>query len=487
MINQYSLDATTNVMRVLGQNRARLSPVKGSAVETLNSATNQQVVLDTNINDEVFYENFQASTCTPRPTAEGSGYLNAEDPSAGVLNIDDHEGTLHDLIAINVDRCDKLTSFARNNMQGLVARILKNFQPVEEQAVTESWSIHPIVVDPLLVDPLVTSIMDKMGDYTRFPMYIEAVDELLVPAGLELPVTGSATYDNLVTKLSNELGLSPAAALEEVFRGDSTSPQATRAFELVRKRVLQVLLLAYYVDKPWEDSGLRLVVWQTKLTAALQQVVAWIKRYSATIVADASTGIIIRDYTANDRVVYVLEAVLDEYVKRGGAPEAIYGLIYMREDGNASVYGTIESVLENQPKLLEAWSQHAVIRRQENRADWRNINSRALKDAVRTAVFSEETSDSDIMIGEGRTRDTVVKSTFERIDVYFRAVAEDADLTALVIQLVGDMCQEQLGAELLLRIHNGMRQGGDPEAIATDWMVDYLLDWALDEVDVVFE
>lgn len=67
MINQYSLDAVTNAMRVLGQHRARLSPVKGSAIETLNYATNKQTVLDTDINDEQFFETFQASTCTPRP------------------------------------------------------------------------------------------------------------------------------------------------------------------------------------------------------------------------------------------------------------------------------------------------------------------------------------------------------------------------------------------------------------------------------------
>lgn len=487
MINQYSLDAVTNAMRVLTENRARLSPVHGSAIETLNYATNKLVVLDAKINDEQFYEQFQASTCAPRPMSEGAGYVDLDGVSAGVLNIDDHEGTLHDLLAMNVDRCDRLASFARNNMQGLVTRILKNFQPMEEKEITESWSIQPITVEPLLVDPLVTNLMDRLGDYTRFPMYIEAVDGVVVPAGLELPVTGSATYDNLVTKLLNELGISPAAALEEIFRGDSTSPLATRAFELVRRRVLQLLLVAYYVDKPWEDSGLRLVVWQTKLTEAMQQIVGWLKRYSAAVVSDASSGIIIRDYTAKERVVYILEAVLDDYVARGGAPEAIYGLIYLREDGNVSVQGTVDAVLENQPKLLEAWSQHAVVRRQENRSDWRNINSRALKDAVRTAIYSEETLDADIMIGEGRTRDSVAKSTFERIDVFFRAVSEDADLAGLVIQLVGEMCQEPLGGELLLRIHTGMRRGGNPEEIATDWMIDYLLDWALDDIDVQFE
>lgn len=487
MINQYSLDAVTNAMRVLGQHRARLSPVKGSAIETLNYATNKQTVLDTDINDEQFFETFQASTCTPRPTSEGAGYLDSDSPAAGVLNIDDHEGTLHDLLAMNVDRCDRLTSFARNNMQGLVTRILKNFQPMEEKEITEGWSIQPITVEPLLVDPLVTGLMDKLGDYTRFPMYIEPVDGVLVPAGLELPVTGSATYDNLVTKLLNELSMSPAAALDELFHGDATSPLATSAFTQVRKRILQLLLVAYYVDKPWEDSGLRLVVWQTKLTESMQQIVGWLKRYSAAVVTDAASGIIIRDYAAKDRVVYILDAVLNDYVARGGAPEAIYGLIYLREDGNNSVLGTVDSVLEHQAKLLEAWSQHAVIRRQENRNDWRTINARALKDAVRTAVYSEETTDADLLLGEGRTRDSVVKGTFERIDIYFRAVSEDADLTSLVIQLVGEMCQETLGAELLMRIHTGMRQGGNPEEIATDWMIDYLLDWALEDIDVQFE
>lgn len=487
MINQFSLDASTNAMRVLSSTNGRLKPVKGSAIGVLNEAVNPRLLLDSSITDEAFFDGFQASTAAPRPAGEGSGYLNQGQGAVDILSIDDHEGTLHDLAATLAGTGEALLSFSRNTMQGMVSRILKNFNPTPEAAAVESWSIQPLQADPLLVDPLVATLLDALPDYARIPQTIEAVSEMAVPAGLACPATGSASYDSLVTRLLGELGMTPTQVMETIRQGDAASPLATKAFEIVKLRVLQLLLLAYYHENPWGDSGMDAVRWEYRTRDAMHQVIAWIKRYIVAMVTDADTSLLIRSYDPVKREVYILDAVLNDYLGRGGAVEAIYGLIYLREDGNSRIMGTVDSVIEHQPELLTAWDRHGVIRRQENRDDWRTINSRALKDAAQTAIFSEETTDADLALGEGRTRNSVAKACYETIDIYFRAAGESADLTEFVIRLVGDMSQEDNGAALLTHIHRAVAGGINPEQAATDWMVDFMLNGLLNEVDVEFQ
>lgn len=487
MINQYSLDAVTNAMRLLTTSSARLNPVKGSAVDVLNSATNAHLVYDTNISDENFFAQFQASTGVPRPAAEGAGYINGENTGVGILNIDDHEATLHDLRVTYERQAEGLLSFARNNMQGMLNRVLKNFNPVEEAELTETWTIVPIVPDPLLLDPLVETLLGTIKDTSNIPHYIEPIKGLSVPEGLPLPETGSASCNNLMSRLLKELGETPSGIMAGLVRGDAVSPVAPRSYELVRRRVLELLLVAYFHDHPWEDSGLRMAEWEYKTRDCLNQIVAWIKRFIDGLVTDASTGLLIRNYEIKTRTVFIIDSVLNDYVQRGGVAEAIYGLIYLREDGDSRFIGTVDNVLEEQAKLLESWDRHAVIRRKENRDDWRAVNSRALKDAFRVAISSEETTDDDLRIGEGRTRDNVMREVFERIDIFIRAVAQDVDLTAFVIELIGLAFVEPIGAKLLERIHQVKVAGGNAEEAATDWMIDYILDGLLDEVDIEFQ
>ena len=487
MINQHSLDAITNVMRLLTSNSARLNPVKGSAIDMLNVATNSHLVYNTNISDEEFFAGFQASTGLPRPAAEGAGYLDGEGSGIGILNIDDHEATLHDLRVTYEQQCEGLLSFARNNMQGMLNRVLKNFNPVEEAELTESWTIVPIVPEPLLVEPLVETLLAGIKDISSIPQYIEPIAGLVVPDGLPLPETGSASYNGLVTKLLKELGETPTGILSGLARGDAVSPAAPRSFELVRRRVLELLLVAYFHDHPWEGSGLRLVEWEYKTRNCLNQIIAWIKRFIEVLITDASTGLLIRAYEVSTRTVFIIDSVLEDYVKRGGVSEAIYGLIYLREDGDSRFSGSVDNVLAEQAKLLESWNRHAVIRRKENRDDWRAINSRALKDAFQVAISSEETTDEDLRLGEGRTRNTVLRAVCERIDVFIRAVAEDIDLTSFVIELIGEAFAEPVGARLLSRIHQVKVAGGNADEAATDWMMDYVLDGLLDEVDIEFQ
>lgn len=487
MINQYSLDAATNAMRVLSSSGARLNPVKGSAVDVLNAATNAHLVYNTTIGDEEFFAGFQASTGLPRPTAEGAGYVDGNPNGIGILNIDDHEATLHDLRVTYERQCEGLLSFARNNMQGMLNRVLKNFNPVEEAELTETWTVVPIVPEALLVEPLVETLLTGVKDLSVIPQYIEPIQGLSVPEGLPLPETGSASYNNLVTKLLKELGETPSGIMAGLARGDAVSPVAPRAFELVRRRILELLMMAYFHDHPWENSGLRLVEWEYKTRNCLNQVIAWIKRYIDGLVTDAASGLMIRSYEVGTRSVFIIDSVLNDYVQRGGVAEAIYGLIYLREDGDSRFVGTVDNILAEQAKLLESWDRHAIIRRKENRDDWRTVNARALKDAFRVAIGSEETTDEDLRLGEGRTRDTVMRQVFERVDVFVRAVAQDVDLTTFVIELIGEAFVEPVGARLLERIHQVKIAGGDAEEAATDWMVDYVLDGLLDEVDIEFQ
>jgi hypothetical protein len=487
MINQHSLDAITNAMRLLSTSGARLNPVKGSAIDMLNIATNAHLVYNTNINDEEFFAGFQASTGLPRPASEGAGYLDGENTGVGILNIDDHEATLHDLRKTYERLTEGLLSFSRNNMQSMLNRVLKNFNPVEEAELTESWTIVPLVPEKLLIEPLVETLLAGLTDLTGVPQYIEPIQGLNVPEGLPLPETGSASYNGMVTQLLKELGETPSGVLAGLARGDAVSPAAPRAYELVRRRVLELLLIAYFHDHPWEGSGLRLIEWEYKTRNCMHQIIAWIKRYIECLLVDASTGLIIRSYDVPTRTVFIIDTVLEDYVQRGGVAEAIYGLIYLREDGDSRFSGSVENVLAEQAKLLESWERHAIIRRKENRDDWRTINSRALKDAFRVAISSEETSDEDLRLGEGRTRDTVMRDLFQRIDIFVRAVAQDVDLTSFVIELIGDAFVEPVGAKLLERIHQVKLAGGNAEEAATDWMIDYVLDGLLDEVDIDFQ
>lgn len=483
MINNYSLDSTVNVMRLLKTNGLRLNANPQTPVGLLNSATNTSLITQSGITDEEFFAQFAASTANPIPVTEGGGLYNPDSAAMGILEIDDYEATLVDLRNLMIQRTQGLSAFARGPMQSLVDRILKGFQPQEEGEVRETWNIVPIKPDPLLVNDYVTAILNTVADHSRAPVVPSPISGLRAPSGATAPKTGSASFDNLVAELMTRLGVTVKEIMEETIRGDGINPKAITAHEVVPKRVLQLLLLAYYRDKPWEDSGVNLVVWETIFNNAIYDYTAWLKRYSVSYLEDVSTGLLLWGYNTAQRTVYVLDPVLEDFFRSGGTAEAIYGLIYAREDGEINIIATVPNVLENQGRLVEIWEARSLVRRQESRDNWRDINQRALKSAVAAAL--EITDAEELGLNSSRSLLNVRNEVFDAVDALFKRVGnEDLDLTAEVITLAGLAMNEALGADMLLHVHRAIREGGKPEDAALDWTAEYILSYLLDGVDV---
>ncbi|WP_216088755.1 hypothetical protein, partial [Shigella flexneri] len=83
-----------------------------------------------------------------------------------------------------------------------------------------------------------------------------------VPANIEIPETGVKAYDELVRKLLNDLNLSMYDAAKLLLAGNYTVPVADKAPEMVKERVLVLLLSSFFIERPWPDSGVDALKWK---------------------------------------------------------------------------------------------------------------------------------------------------------------------------------------------------------------------------------
>ncbi|QKN86084.1 hypothetical protein ACEC001_2410 [Escherichia phage vB_EcoM_EC001] len=478
MINLYSLNAVTNAMKLAKQHQIRLDADVDSPVGLLTKATTQQSVFDTQITDEEFFQSLPDITALKTPQS-GTGEASViADTAAGpeTLNVEDHEPTLFELKRMAIQRCQGMLDFARNVIQPFVQLVIQNNQGIENQAVSEEWALVPAGMDPALNSPVVQALIDSvenpLGNGTTHPAV-----KANVPADIELPETGSKAYDDLVKELLNALGWNINEAVRNMLEGNMLSPVSDQAPHNLKRNILFMLLSGYYLEMPWKDSGLNSGQWKAQMLPLHYSYIGWVYAYTQNIVTRIKTGNIVFGYDNVEKKVYICQEVMDDYLEKGGSVEALLGAIYQLDEGDTNVSTRVASLLEKQKDYIAAWSHRSAIQRAKLDSNWVTRNRQSLKQAFNVAI---DATDPELFWrgqdGQVATPEFVKKSTASFIDSFF--TTDTTDITEFVIKVSAtEVFGEYELSKLMLDIHRGMIANRQPDEVATDWMINYVLDW----------
>lgn len=478
MINLYSLNAVTNAMKLAKQHQIRLEADVDSPVGLLTKATTQQSVFDTQITDEEFFQSLPDITALKTPQA-GTGEASViADTAAGpeTLNVEDHEPTLFELKRMAIQRCQGMLDFARNVIQPFVQLVIQNNQGIENQAVSEEWALVPAGMDPALNSPVVQALIDSvenpLGNGTTHPAV-----KANVPADIELPETGSKAYDDLVKELLNALGWNINEAVRNMLEGNMLSPVSDQAPHNLKRNILFMLLSGYYLEMPWKDSGLNSGQWKAQMLPLHYSYIGWVYAYTQNIVTRIKTGNIVFGYDNVEKKVYICQEVMDDYLEKGGSVEALLGAIYQLDEGDTNVSTRVASLLEKQKDYIAAWGHRSAIQRAKLDNSWVTRNRQSLKQAFNVAI---DATDPELFWrgqdGQVATPEFVKKSTASFIDSFF--TTDTTDITEFVIKVSAtEVFGEYELSKLMLDIHRGMIANRQPDEVATDWMINYVLDW----------
>ncbi|HCJ6141259.1 TPA: hypothetical protein NV947_001718 [Escherichia coli] len=478
MINLYSLNAVTNAMKLAKQHQIRLEADVDSPVGLLTKATTQQSVFDTQITDEEFFQSLPDITALKTPQA-GTGEASViADTAAGpeTLNVEDHEPTLFELKRMAIQRCQGMLDFARNVIQPFVQLVIQNNQGIENQAVSEEWALVPAGMDPALNSPVVQALIDSvenpLGNGTTHPAV-----KANVPADIELPETGSKAYDDLVKELLNALGWSINEAVRTMLEGNMLSPVSDQAPHNLKRNILFMLLSGYYLEMPWKDSGLNSGQWKAQMLPLHYSYIGWVYAYTQNIVTRIKTGNIVFGYDNVEKKVYICQEVMDDYLEKGGSVEALLGAIYQLDEGDTNVSTRVASLLEKQKDYIAAWSHRSAIQRAKLDSNWVTRNRQSLKQAFNVAI---DATDPELFWrgedGQVATPELIKRSTASFIDEFF--TTDTTDITEFVIKVSAtEVFGEYELSKLMLDIHRGMIANRQPDEVATDWMINYVLDW----------
>lgn len=478
MINLYSLNAVTNAMKLAKQHQIRLEADVDSPVGLLTKATTQQSVFDTQITDEEFFQSLPDITALKTPQS-GTGEASViADTAAGpeTLNVEDHEPTLFELKRMAIQRCQGMLDFARNVIQPFVQLVIQNNQGIENQAVSEEWALVPAGMDPALNSPVVQALIDSvenpLGNGTTHPAV-----KANVPADIELPETGSKAYDDLVKELLNALGWNINEAVRNMLEGNMLSPVSDQAPHNLKRNILFMLLSGYYLEMPWKDSGLNSGQWKAQMLPLHYSYIGWVYAYTQNIVTRIKTGNIVFGYDNVEKKVYICQEVMDDYLEKGGSVEALLGAIYQLDEGDTNVSTRVASLLEKQKDYIAAWGHRSAIQRAKLDSSWVTRNRQSLKQAFNVAI---DATDPELFWrgedGQVATPELIKRSTASFIDSFF--TTDTTDITEFVIKVSAtEVFGEYELSKLMLDIHRGMIANRQPDEVATDWMINYVLDW----------
>jgi len=156
--------------------------------------------------------------------------------------------------------------------------------------------------------------------------------------------------------------------------------------------------------------------------------------------------------------------------------------LYLLDDGDTTASTNKQSLLDKQDAYVAAWDRRSSIRRMAADTDWLTTNRQAMKTAFNLSI---DTLDPDYLssIGESKklTPQEAKLACASSIDHLF--TRSTSDITAFIIRTA---CCEVFGeydlSNLMLSIHEGMIEGQKPDAVASTWITNYVLDWLLQGV-----
>lgn len=474
MINVYSFNAVSQAMALAKAKNLKVVTVHNSPVELLNRAASGPSIYNASITDEEFYHRLPDELKIGAILGEGKeAAFVQEGGHAGLVPMSEHELTMNELVRMASQRVAGMLDFARNVAQPFVRAVLDQMQEPQQTEVTEEWTLIPVGLDDAFDAPVVQGLLKTVANPQSMGYDYEPMSDIVLPAELPVPQTGSKAYDDVLAKLLNELQATPLQIMRDALDGTGENPYRPLAFQQVKMHVAAMLLAAFYLENPWAESGVSANKWTTQMSRLQTGQIAWLTAFLNQLNDRIRAGNTVLSIDGDGMKVYVCQEVFSTFVERGGCPEALLGAIYIQEgEDGGSASTNIDSLLENMDSLVGAWSRRSAVSKAALDTDWVNNHRTGLKNAFYQQIGATEDGLLGTSIADAR------KASAEAIDKCFGRQVED--ITAFVIDIAGKEVFNDAGvARILLAIHRGMKDGIEPDVAARDETVEYVLDWVL--------
>lgn len=481
MISDYTFNAVTKPALLAKAKNLKLIAYAGSPVELLNKSAVSPAMYSAKLTDEEYFSQLPNDLKIGAVLGESKevAYIGDNGLSRTMIPLAEHEMTMNELVKMSVQRVDQLFNFSRNIVQPFIQQVIEQFQQPAEEHITEDWHLSPVAIDAALVNPVVIGLMSQSADPMRLPYEFDPAPYDKVPADLPTPKTGSQAYDSLIVQLLEANNTTARELMVACFSGEDINPYNPKAFTLVGRRLAQLLLVAYYEENPWPNSGLSSPQWSATFSLLRNTIHGWLARFVRQIDERVKLGHLVFNIDPTTRVVHICQELMDEYKNKGGSVEAVLGALYMQDD-NKDASTSVSSLLENQDLYVAAWSHRSSVKKAALDTDWLRTNKTALKNAFSTVVMAME--DGTL---EAQSKNDAIRGCYEDIDSKFNRHVED--VTSFVIRIACNRVFKDAGAErIVMAIHSGMCKDIPADEAARDEMTEYVLDWILSGVGVEF-
>lgn len=483
MISVATLNSITPVVMKMKELKRGFVIDKTSPVAFLNEVSKTPLIGLNTITDEEFYnqypESLKRDVITGASDIQELSFDDGETYKAFPIAI--HETTMQEMAKMLRNRTSELFDHTRNVMQPFVTEVFRRYNEPAEAAVTEKWSLVPVELNSGYLSDIVERLLAKYPNPTKLDWSYTSPYNVRLPEELPAPKTGSAKFDNLLDSLLVSLEMSTLEVVASIFSDEPIAPNHPNAWTQSTLKLAQWLLLEYYCENPWADSGLSGTQWNAVVATGYRHALTgWCAGMLDAFVCRYEIKDTVLSFDTDKNEVYVLWPVYEDYLAQGGAPEVIYGAIYHAEMGDGYIGFTVGSLKSNQDKCIAAWSKYTTVSESRINAEWLSDTRRALQRALLDTVSELD----DDMLPQGTSRVELARNLNAAVLARVNKISME-DPTFLIIGIVGDVIFPHTDCGYVLGgIHSRIKAGVSASEAAAQVNLEYITSYVLQGISM---
>ena len=482
MISEVTFNAIAGAAEKLKTMSVGLSVEQNTAMSMLSDSANTPLIGMTSITDAEFYMQFPDSLNRDSITGSTEPYeLMLQDGEKVIMpTVGDHEIVMQALSKMGRQRTGELRDYSRNIVQPFVSTIVDGYAEPNPSELAEQWCIVDVAIHPAYLNPLVESLLGQFGDIRNWEISTGDLT-VKVPTDLQIPSTGRASFDDLISGLLTSMSMSPSDALIKLFSDGTENPYGPDSWIKAPLHLAQWLLINYYESSPWDDSGLSGLSWETFCTQYKDALTGWIHNYVRNMSELIDSNTLVMGTNFERREIFVVTDVYRDFItKHAGTVETIYGAMYLLEDGVALNNYMLDTFVSRAAECEQAWARQVSIVENQLNSNWVVSAREHMKASFNEALDSLD----DGILPDDVSKSTVGKKCNVLIDERLDRFSME-DPTLLIIGIVGDAVFDYTDCGWMLsEIHKRMCLGMDGSEAATQVAIDYTVSWTLSSIRV---
>ena len=456
-----------------------MSAIPNSPLAMLNESANTPLLGLSTINDEEFFQQFPESVMRDSITGmtEPLEMAYQQDSKVIIPPTGEHELVLNELRQVGRDCASELFDYSRNVMQPFVNAVIDGYAEPTASDLAEKWTIVDINLYRGYLDPVVEALIGQFANPTAMGWEKPTSDaQVKLDSEIAVPDTGRASFDNLLTTVLQELGLSVKEVMVKLFSEELESPYSSGAWLKSPLRLAQWLLVQYFEKSPWESCGLSGLAWETLMLEYRNALTGWIARYVSNLGEMIATNVLVMGVNNANREIYVIGDVYKKFrSEHGGGPEAIYGSVYLEGGERHLPNYMLSTFVERMADCRNAWERQVSVQEARLNDGWKQEARAHMKQSLYAALDAFE----DSYLPDDTTKSAIREKMSELVDERLDRFSMD-DPTLLIIRIARDTLFAHTDAGWVSEeIHKHMSLGLSGDEAATQAVIDYVFNWVL--------